>query len=329
MAAPGILHVFRYDAETLDETRPATLQEARGLARADSTLWINVNGNADRGVIATLEKDFGIHPLTIEDIQHTHQRPKVEEYPGYLYVVTQMIKHDIEGNIETEQVSILLGDGWIITIQEGRPGDVFESVRDRIRQGRPTIRSNGPDYLLYSIVDAIVDAFFPVLEIFSDRAETVEEYVVGQASEDVRSNLQTLRHDLLTLKRVAWPQRDALAVLERSELKWIKPATRTFLRDVSDHATRVIDFVENNRELVASLMDLHIANVAQRTNDVMKVLTVVSTIFIPLTFLVGVYGMNFDYMPELHVWWAYPTLMITMIVLGVSSFMIFRKRGWV
>lgn len=329
MAAPGILHVFRYDAATLEETRPATLHEARAMARDGSTLWINVNGNDDRGVIATLEKDFGIHPLTIEDIQHTHQRPKVEEYPGYLYVVTQMIKHDIEGNIETEQVSILLGDGWIVTIQEGRPGDVFEPLRERIRQGRPTIRSSGPDYLLYSIVDAIVDAYFPVLEIFSNRAEAVEEDVVAQGSSDVRAHLQTLRHDLLTLKRVAWPQRDALAVLERSELRWIKPTTRTFLRDVSDHATRVIDFVENNRELVASLMDLYIANVAQRTNDVMKILTVVSSIFIPLTFLVGVYGMNFDYMPELRVKWAYPALLGIMFVLAVSFFMVFRRRGWV
>lgn len=323
------IHAFLYDAQAYEEWRPEGLSGLRALATGGKVLWVNVNGPADAAMLKTLEAEFGIHPLTLEDIQHTEQRPKVEEYAGYLFVVARMMKRDLEGALDAEQVSILLGDQWVVTLQEGKPGDVFEPLRERIRLGRPQVRGRGADYLLYALVDAIVDAFFPILDDITDRAENLEEDILEGDETEPREKLQALRRDLRVLRQVAWPQRDALVSLERGEPEWIRPATRTFLRDVSDHATRVTDVVESNRELVASLMDLHLGNMAQRANDAMKVLTVVATIFIPLTFIVGVYGMNFRYMPELASPWGYPAVMAFMALLGVGMYVAFRRRGWV
>lgn len=323
------LHAFLYDAQSFEEWRPDTLSGLRDRATGGRVLWVNVNGTADPGLLKELEAEFGVHPLTLEDIQHTTQRPKVEEYAGYLFVVARMVKEPPEGELEAEQVSVLLGDTWVLTIQEGKPGDVFEPLRERIRLGRPQVRTRGADYLLYALLDAVVDAFFPILERITERAEDLEEQVLEGTEVDTREKLQDLRRDLRVLRQVAWPQRDALASLERGEPEWIRPATRTFLRDVSDHATRVVDAVEADRELVSSIMDLHLGNMTQRTNDAMKVLTVVATIFIPLTFIAGVYGMNFAYMPELDHPWGYPLAMTFMAGLGISMYLAFRRRGWV
>ena len=326
---PTTLHAFLYDAQGCEEWRPESLWGLRERAMGGKVLWINVNGTADPQTLKALEGEFGIHPLTLEDIQHTEQRPKVEEYGGYLFVVARMVKEDAEGDLEEEQVSLLLGDHWVLTIQEGKPGDVFEPLRERIRGGRPQVRTRGADYLLYALLDAIVDAFFPILDRITAAAEDLEEAVLEGNEVEPREKLQALRRNLRILRQVAWPQRDALVSLERGEPEWIRPATRTFLRDVSDHATRVVDAVEGDRELVASLMDLHLGNMAQRTNDAMKVLTVVATIFIPLTFIAGVYGMNFEYMPELEHPWGYPLSMAFMAALGIGMYLAFRKRGWV
>ena len=328
---PGsaVLHAFLYDAQSWEEWHPDTLSGLQERATGGKVLWVNVNGTADPTVLKALEAEFGVHPLTLEDIQHTTQRPKVEEYASYLFVVARMLKDPAEGELEAEQVSLLLGDSWVLTIQEGKPGDVFEPLRERIRLGRPQVRTRGADYLLYALLDGIVDAFFPILDRITERAEDLEERVLEGTEEDTREKLQDLRRDLRILRQVAWPQRDALASLERGEPEWIRPATRTFLRDVSDHAIRVTDTVESTRELVASLMDLHLGNMAQRANDAMKVLTVVATIFIPLTFIAGVYGMNFRYMPELESPWGYPTVMAFMAALGIGMYLAFRRRGWV
>ena len=324
-----VLHAFLYDAQSFREWHPVGLQGLRELTGGGHVLWVNVNGPLDPGLLKELEAEFGVHPLTLEDIQHLGQRPKVEEYGGYLYVVVRMAKEGGQGEMETEQVSILLGAGWVLTIQEGKPGDAFEPLRASLRLGRPHVRSRGADYLLYTILDAVVDAYFPVLERITDAAEGLEEAILEGRETDVREKLQDLRRDLRTVRQVAWPQRDTLTSLERGEPEWIRPATRTFLRDVADHATRVIDAVEANRDLVASLMDLHLGNQAQRTTEAMRVLTVVATIFIPLTFIAGVYGMNFRHMPELDARWGYPAIMAFMAALGIGMYVAFKRRGWV
>lgn len=326
--AGPLIHVMSYGPDGVEESTPTRLVDARALRGRRAVTWLNVNRATDPEMLASLERDFGVHALTVEDIRNTLQRPKVERYRGYTFVVTQMVELNGEGVVETEQLVMLLGPDWLITVQEA-PGDVFEPVRARIRQGSPNVRGAPADVLVHQILDAIVDAYFPALATFSDRAEALEEVILSGEDRDVRGELQSLRRDLLELKRVAWPQRDALLVLERSDLRWISAGTRTFLRDVSDHATRVIDFVETNRELVASLMDLHLANLTHRTNEAMRVLTVVATIFIPLTFIVGVYGMNFDFMPELRARWGYPAVMAFMAAVGVAMYAHFRRRGWV
>lgn len=323
-----LLHVMQYAPDRFEEWSPHSLEEVRGRIDSGSVTWINVESTEDAATLRALERDFGVHPLTIEDVRNTRQRPKVEEYSDYLYVVAQMVRRDEQGDLLTEQVSVLMGVGWVITVQD-KPGDVFDGVRARIRQPGRRIRRLGPDYLVYALLDAIVDAYFPLLEGISAASEAIEEAIIEGDGEDVRARLQGLRRELLTLRRVAWPQRDAVQQLERGDSRWITRDTRTFLRDVTDHATRVIDFVEVDRELAASLMDLHLANLTQRTNEVMKVLTLVATIFIPLTFVAGVYGMNFRYMPELEWPWAYPTVLAFMATLGIWMYVSFRRRGWV
>lgn len=325
-AAP--IHVIAYDAQGHEEHAPETLADAKRLIGRRRITWINIDSVADDDMMRALEAEFALHPLTVEDVRNLRQRPKVEEYPEYVYVVTQMLRRDAEGELISEQVSLLLGDDWVITLQD-KPGDVFDGVRGRIRQRRPRISQGGPDYLVYALIDAIVDAFFPLVEEIGLRAEDLEDRALEEASMHLRGEIQRLRRELLVLRRVAWPQRDAVTLLERGEMERIAPETRTYLRDVTDHATRVLDFVETNRELAASLMDLYLASLAQKTNETMKVLTVVATIFIPLTFIAGVYGMNFDYMPELHVWWGYPAVMAVMAALGITMYMMFRRRDWV
>lgn len=324
-AAP--VQVISYDENGHEEVHPRTLSEARGIIGRRRTTWINVDEVEDPAVLRCLELEFGIHPLTVEDVKNLRQRPKVEEYPEYTYIVTQMVRRDAEGELITEQVSLILGDGYVLTIQD-KPGDVFDTVRQRIRQGRPRISKAGPDYLVYALLDAIVDAFFPIVEEIGAKAEALEDRAVEEATIQMRAELQAMRRELLILRRVAWPQRDALTVLERGENERIGRDARTYLRDVTDHATRVLDFVETNRELMAALMDLYLASLQQRTNEVMKILTIVTTIFIPLTFIVGIYGMNFDYMPELRSPWGYPAVLAFMLALGLFMFLMFRRKGW-
>lgn len=326
---PPRIHVIRYDRGHVEEHTPERLSQARDLMAPKWVTWINVNGVRDERMLQTLVDLFGIHPLTLEDVVSPHQRPKVEEYPAYLFVVMQMIKQKAGARFELEQVSFLVGDTWLITIQEGKPGDVFEPVRESLRLGRPQIRSSGPDHLLYALLAQLVAAGFPLLEAFGTRAEELEDRILTGASVEAREALQDLKRDLLTVRRIAWPQRDALAKLEREELRLIRPETRPFLRDLQDQGIRVLDFVETNRELIASLMDLYLANTAQRTNEVMKVLTVVATIFIPLTFITSLYGMNFRYMPELDKPWGYPAVLLFMAGSAVAMLAYFRRRRWI
>lgn len=325
---PPRIHIIRYNRGHVEEHTAERVSQARDFVKPGWTTWINVNGIEGDAALEALRDLFGVHPLTLEDVVSAHQRPKVEEYPSYLYVVMQMIKQKPRARFELEQVSFLVGDTWLITVQEGKPGDVFGPVRESLRLGRPQIRSGGPDHLLYGLLAQVVAAGFPLLEAFGGRAEELEDRILEGASVEAREALQDLKRDLLTVRRIAWPQRDALARLERDELRLIRPETRPFLRDLHDQGVRVLDFVETNRELIASLMDLYLANTAQRTNEVMKVLTVVATIFIPLTFITSLYGMNFRYMPELEEWWGYPAVLAFMALLAGGMLLYFRRRGW-
>jgi magnesium transporter len=290
--------------------------------------WINVDGLHEPAVLEALEERYGFHRLLLEDVLSTHQRPKSEDYGGYFFVVLRMLSYDERTHtVGAEQVSMIVADGLLVSFQE-RPGDVFDPVRERLRQGKGRIRAKGADYLAYTLMDAVVDSYFEVLEKVGDRIETLEEEAMTRASSETLHAIHALRREVLVLRRAVWPLRDALGPLYRGDTAQVTEETRVFLRDVHDHAVQVIDTVESLREVLAAAMDLHLSSLSNRMNEVMKVLTIIATIFIPLSFFTGVYGMNFEHMPELAVPWAYPALLAFMGSLAVAMIGYFKHKGW-
>ena len=253
------------------------------------------------------------------------QRPKLEVYGQHAYIVARMTRVDA---LDTEQLSIFLGEGFLITFQE-EPGDCFDAVRERLHSGRTRIRSSGADYLCYALLDAVIDAYFPVLERFGDRLDESELQIMARADSSMVASLHEIRRELMGLRRAIWPLREVVNALMRDDHAWVKEETRLFLRDAYDHTVQIIDVVETHRELAAGLMDMYLSILSHRMNEVMKVLTIIATIFIPLTFVAGIYGMNFDSMPELHWAWGYPAALAVMAVTAVALVMFFRRRGWI
>jgi magnesium transporter len=292
------------------------------------TLWVNVSGVHDMSLLASLAERFQLHPLTTEDIANTQQRPKLEEFPGYAFLVLNMLTFDQnEARILREQVSLVFGKTFVLTLIED-PGDVFDPVRARLRARDSRLRTAGADHLAYALMDALVDHYFLVLEQMGDRIETLEEENENPNHHQRSQEIHNLRRDLITLRKSIWPLREAIGALLRSDSSLIQPETRVFLRDLQDHAIQIMDVVESNRELLSSLQETHMARISHRLNEVMKVLTTISTIFIPLTFLVGVYGMNFQHMPELAWRWGYPAVWLLMVLLVVVMVVQFKRRGW-
>ncbi len=321
-----------YDAEELHESSGASLSEVLAALPATPNAsrvdWINVDGLHEPGLLESLDTRFGIHRLVLEDVLSTHQRPKTEDHGAYFFVVLRMLSFDENtGSVEAEQVSLIVTDRLLISFQE-RSGDVFEPVRERLRQAKGRIRSRGVDYLAYALIDAVVDGYFEVLEKIGDRIEELETLALTDASTDTVHAIHTLRREALVLRRAVWPLRDALGPMYRGDVSQVREETRVFLRDVHDHAVQVIDTVESLRELLSAAMDLHLSNVSNRMNEVMKVLTIIATIFIPLSFFAGVYGMNFEHMPELALPWAYPALLAFMASLALGMLGFFKHKGW-
>ena len=331
-APPPTLHALWYDAERVEERTLAQVDElAPLLAAPGRVLWLDVCGFGDGSALARLRDLLGVHPLAMADVVNVPQRPKADVYGDRLLFVAQMA-HFVGGDgaareLEIEQVSLVLGPGFVATFQE-RPGDILDPVRQRLRSGG-RIRRMGADYLAYALLDAIVDGYFPVVEALTDALEALEEEVVGRPSSGTLAEIHGLRRLFLELHRIGWAHRDALAALARDEEAPIGEPVRVYLRDVYDHAFQALDAVESARELAASLVDLQLSSASHRTNQVMQALTVVSTIFIPLTFLVGVYGMNFDVMPELRWRWGYFALWGAMLAVAGGLFRAFRARGWI
>lgn len=289
--------------------------------------WINVDGLHDPTVVESIGQHFGLHPLVLEDILSVGQRPKLEEYEGYLFVELNML-HMGEGFlVQDEQLSLVLGPGWVLTFQE-RPGDVLDVIRERLRSSKGRIRERGADYLAYALIDAVVDSYFGVLERVGDQAELLEEEALDHPSPRTMHRIHEVRREIIVIRKSVWPVRDLLAGLLRAESSLVKEGTRVFLRDVYDHAIQAIDTVESLRDVAGSLMDLHLSTLSNRTNEVMKVLTIMATIFIPLTFIAGVYGMNFAFMPELEIWWGYPAVWGVMLTVAGGMLVFFRRRGW-
>ncbi len=325
-APPPRIRAMGWSEEALEE---ATLEapEAIDAWRERWPLcWINVNGLGDADVLQRIADRFGLHPLELEDVVHTDQRPKMEMHAGHVFVVLRMVRL-VDGHIASEQVSLFFGKGFVLTFQE-RAGDCLDPVRARARQSRGYMRARGADYLAYAVLDAIVDNYFPVLEHIGDELDDLEDQVLVDPSEDLVRGIHRARRALLAMRRAVWPLREALSSLVREHIELIDEGTRVFLRDCYDHAVQVIDLIENYREISAGLMDVYLSSVSNRLNEVMRVLTVISTVFIVPTFLVGVYGMNFRYMPELRMKWAYPAVWAIMLLSIALMLRYFRKRGW-
>ena len=292
----------------------------------DLKLWINVDDDFNDEAVEVICNIFNIHPLVKEDIILRKQRPKVDDYAEYSFTVAKMIYFK-EDELILEQVSFILGKDYVITFGEVE-GDVFDDLRNRLKNKGSLIRKSGADYLFYSLMDAIVDGYFDALETVGDKLDNLEERVMTVSSEEERKEIRKLKKELLFIHKYSWPLRETMSWISKGDSELIKESTLIYFRDVYNQLVQVIDTTETYRELLSGLVELNISNVSYRLNEVMKVLTIISTIFIPLTFLAGVYGMNFKYMPELNKQWSYPLLWVIMLIIAVSMIYYFKKKKW-
>lgn len=317
-----------YDVEQLSEAEVEDIGTCFPLKDSPTVSWINIDGLHDVDLVRTIGEHFEWHPLLLEDIVGVGQRAKVEEYDGYVFAVIPMLSWDPERlQLVEEQLSLVMGERYVFTFQE-RIGDVFEPVRERLRQSFGRIRARGADYLAYALVDAVVDHYFHVLERVGTVVEDLEELVLRRPEQKTMIQLHELKREIITVRRAIWPVRDAISVMVRDEGERFTPETRVFLRDVHDHAMHVSETVESLREVVSGAVDLYLSLVSHRSNETMKVLTIMASIFIPLTFFAGIYGMNFEHMPELAVPWAYPALLGAMALMAGGMVYFFRRKGW-
>ena len=334
--APTI-HVIAYGANGFMNEAVNTADEAHALVGRQPLTWINVEGLGDADVIERFGELFGLHRLALEDTVNVHQRAKVEDYGEILFIVLRMVhrRADGGGRCGTEQISLFVGMDWLLTFQEGHPGDSFDRVRARIREGSGRMRQLGTDYLAYALIDAVIDNYYPVLEVYAERLDELEELVTESTQRHVFNLLHEVKADLLILRRAIWPLRDGISLLAREENPRISDNTRLFLRDCYDHVVQVVELVETYRELTADLRDLHMSSISNRINETMRVLTIISTIFMPLTFIAGIYGMNFDpdtspwNMPELRWYLGYPLSLLLMVATTCGMLVFFYRQGWI
>lgn len=322
------LSVIDFDEHRIDQRDLERVEETFAFRDTPSVTWLNVIGLHAPSIITAIGEQYGIHPLILEDILHTDQRPKVEVGDGYVYVVMKMLTYDPANHrIDAEQISLILGKNYVITFQE-RDGDVLEPLRRRLLNDVGRVRKQGADYLTYAIIDVIVDHYFVVLEQIGEEIEQLERDVLEKPDHSLVQRIQRMKRDLIFLRKATWPLREVIGSMTRDEITLIQQGTQPYLRDIYDHIVQVIDMVENFRDMVSGLLDIYLSSVNNRMNEIMKVLTIIATIFIPLTFIVGVYGMNFDVMPELHWRWSYPVLLVAMASIIVAMLAFFRIKKW-
>jgi len=326
--APVRIRVLDYDPSELREIEPEPVEEYFAFRETATVTWINVDGIHDVELVEKLGKEYGLHPLVVEDIVSTEQRPKTEVYEKCVFMVVKMFHYDEKaGEVVVEQLSLVLGSGFVLSFQE-REGDVFDPVRERIRKGKGRIRHMGADYLFYALLDAIVDGYFGVLERFEEKIDRVEESLAGDPRPSVLKEIHDTKRGMIFLRKSVWPLREAIASLHRGESSLISAETAVYIRDVHDHTIQVIDTIESFRDIVTGMQDTYLSSVSNRMNEVMKVLTIIATIFIPLTFIAGVYGMNFKFMPELDWRWSYPVVWLVMAAVVVWMVVYFRRKRW-
>ncbi len=321
--------IFDYDENRFEERSVDKIEDCYDLRDRESVTWINIDGVHDTSIIQKIDAHFGIHPLILEDIVQTGQRPKIDDFGTYLFILIKMVYWKAADEaIEAEQVSLLLGSNYVISFQE-RPGDVFEEIRNRIRFGKGRLRKMGADYLAYCLLDAVVDHYFFVLEKFDEQEDALEDQILREYSDEISRQIHTAKRNLIFLKKQVWPLREVIGGMVRSESKLIKKTTGIYLRDLYEHTIQVVDSIESFREILSGLHDVHLSMMSNRMNEIMKVLTMFAAIFIPLTFIVGVYGMNFQHMPELGWRWGYAGIWVIMISVVAAMVIYFRRKKWI
>lgn len=320
--------LISYGPDGFEESQHSCLDDCLPNLKLPGITWINVEGVHDVEVIRRMGDRFNFHPLALEDIVNTVQRPKIEDYDDYLFIVLRMLRPAEQSDFTSEQLSIILGKDYLFTFQEGIQGDVFDAVRSRIRSGKGKIRGMGSDYLAYALIDAIVDSYFAVLESLGERIVDVEEELALTPDRSTLQVINTIKKEIIFMRKTVWPLREAISFMERGDSHLLTPATRLYFRDVYDHTVQVIDTVETYRDLLSGMLDLYLSSISNRTNEVMKFLTVIGTIFMPLTFLVGVYGMNFKHLPELEWHYGYYALWAFMLLISLGLVAFFKKKQW-
>ncbi len=322
------ISVIDYTAESLFQQTVENIESSKQYIDSENISWINIDGLHEVDMLRSAGQIFGLHPLVLEDILSTNQRPKLEVYGDYIYIVCRMLLYDEQKMLLTnEQFSMVLGKNYVLTFQE-KPGDVLNPVRHRLENESGRLRNNGSDYLAYAILDAIVDHYFVILEQVGEFIINIEKDLMNDPGEEIIDEIHDMKREMISLRSAIWPLRDVISQLNRGEFKFFTDKTLIFLRDLYDHTIQVVDTVESYRDMLSGLMDLYLSTLSNRMNEVMKVLTIIATIFIPLTFIAGVYGMNFEYMPELELPWAYPAVWVIMITMVIIMLIYFRKKKW-
>jgi magnesium transporter len=323
------LHLIDYDETHLTERYLERVEECAPFRASRTVTWLNVDGLEDPQLFARLAEVMKLHALTLEDIQNRGQRPKVEDYGDYLYVVAKMI--DIGGDrehIDVEQLSLILGENYVITVQE-RAGDAFDPVRNRIRSSAGRVRKNGADYLAYALLSVIVDRYFEVTDWIAERIERLEEQMAGDERPETLRAMHRLKRELIFLRRGITPMREVMAALRHAETALIRPGTTPYLRDIYEHLVQVSERIDTARDLLGSVQDLYMTRLTNRTNNVMRIIAVFSSIFLPLNFITGVFGMNFQFMPLLHAHWGVPLALLSMLAIVVAMLAYFRRKRWI
>jgi len=329
-AREGLARISRLEYDDAGVSRDVVPSAAALLSSrsAERISWINIDGVHDVQTVQAVGDGFELHPLVVEDLSHTGQRPKLEDYGSHLVIVLRMLSwSETSEQVEDEQVSLVLGPTWVLSFQE-RAGDVFEPIRERLAANRGRIRRMGSDYLAYALVDAVVDNYFAILEALGDRVDALGEDMADNPKQANLQEIRRLKHELLFMRKSVWPLREVLSRIQREESRLIRSETTPYLRDVYDHTIQIIDTVEALRDMVSGLMDLYLSSMSHRLNEVMKVLTIIATIFIPLSFIAGLYGMNFDVMPELHWKYGYFGALGLMLAVALGMLYYFRRKKW-
>lgn len=323
------IDIIHYGPDFCDNVFDTDIEHGVVPAREQSVTWINCTGIHDVRVIQDISNRFGLHPLTVEDIVNTNQRPKAEVFPNYIYIVLKMMKyHEDSDTVLLEHVSLILGKNYVLSFQE-TAGDVFDGVRERIRTSKGKIRAMQADYLAYTLMDAVVDQYFFVVERLGDCIEEIDDRLIHVSVSQDLQEIHRLKRNIVFLRKAVWPMREEINTLEKSETSLIQQETRVYLRDLYDHTIQVIDMVETFRDLLAGVHDTYLSAVSNRMNEVMKILTIISTLFIPLTFIAGIYGMNFEHMPELTWKWGYFAVLGVMTSMTVGMLLFFRRKKWI